>query len=276
MTFSSSAQRRVLVVGSAQSQSSQEFGAAVRWLRRQATVRTVECVDLIHGNFDVERINGDPLLIVLLHAFPGQYGVNTEQRIRASIPNCRVAHLLGAWCDGELRSLKPFPADHIVRWHLWQAGLDSFLNDSEDNESTGRPTDTDSIRIFAGSTLGIVTADLETAEGWQEIIQSCGCRALVLSRIEPNSLERISLVLWDESTAPRATAIPLRSVVEEVAPIPVVAALSFVRPSDRWNARQSGAVEILAKPFLRRDLAQMIYRYIPGALSDFQAGTPAA
>ena len=62
-----------------------------------------------------------PDLIVVAQAFPGQFSAEAVDRLRALAPLARVVGLMGSWCEGEMRTGKPWPAAIRVYWHQWPA-----------------------------------------------------------------------------------------------------------------------------------------------------------
>ena len=48
-------------------------------------------------------------LIVVAQAYPGQYAADRIDGLRRLAPLARVIGLLGSWCEGEVRSGRPWP-----------------------------------------------------------------------------------------------------------------------------------------------------------------------
>ena len=62
-----------------------------------------------------------PDVIVVAQAFPGQFSHPTIERLRRLAPLAPVVGLLGSWCEGEMRSGRPWPAAVRTYWHQWPA-----------------------------------------------------------------------------------------------------------------------------------------------------------
>ena len=60
-----------------------------------------------------------PEVIVLAQAYPGQFSHEAVDRLRRAAPLARVLGLLGSWCEGEMRTGRPWPAAIRTYWHQW-------------------------------------------------------------------------------------------------------------------------------------------------------------
>ena len=60
-------------------------------------------------------------VIVVAQAYPGQFSGEALDRLSRLAPLARVVGLLGSWCEGEVRSGRPWPGAVRVYWHQWPA-----------------------------------------------------------------------------------------------------------------------------------------------------------
>ena len=60
-----------------------------------------------------------PDVILVAQAFPGQFSHPAIERLRRLAPLAPVVGLLGSWCEGEMRSGRPWPATVRTYWHQW-------------------------------------------------------------------------------------------------------------------------------------------------------------
>ena len=270
----------VLYFGESNDEPFREF---FHWLRQRAYVQVAANV----ADIETRYAHLEPLLVILAHGYPGSFSADTDLRIRRQFPLCRVIHLLGDWCDGEMRGDRPAVGATIVRWEQWPArieadwdrwvrgecpswGMASTLNDDE--------------RLIAcraeerqlGFAVGVVTGCRESEEVLVAAVEAIGFQPQPLANPSAENVAGLSLVLWDEARVADTQSIPLRVTVDEVNPIPVIAVMSFPRVSDLEAVRQAGAIDVLAKPFLLRDLSWLLHQHIPGSLSDTSADAPAA
>lgn len=79
----------------------------------------------------IEKISGDIEdqfeLIVVTQSRPGQYSLQTIEKLQAIFPNRPLVSVSGSWCEGELRTGKPWPGVQRILWHQWQGQYDRFL-----------------------------------------------------------------------------------------------------------------------------------------------------
>ena len=273
----------VLFIGEA---SSDEFRAVVHWFRLHSNLTWSRSVG------DAERLLANeydnPVLVVLAQSYPGQYSSVAVERLRTQIPLARLIHLVGAWCDGEIRSGQPLAGVTRVHWHDWRPRLETewerwrhgscptwgIAQSASDEERFAWQ-----VKAVAGDkskVVGIVTACYETARTLADMVDATGFTSHVVTETESEFRDSLSLVVWDDAIAPRSKSVPLRQVVCSVAPTPVIALTSFARLADVENALENGAVEVLDKPIQLADLAWLLHRHIPTALTDTVAQTPAA
>ena len=273
----------VLYIGEA---SSDEFRTVIHWLRLHSNLTWSR------GVGDAERLlaNGcdDPVLVVLAQSYPGQFSPVAIERLRRQIPLARLIHLVGAWCDGEIRSGQPLAGVTRVHWHDWRP---RFEFEFECWRSGGCPTwgiaqsssDEEQfawqMKAVAGNrskVVGIVTACGETARVLADMVDTTGFTPHLATGLESEFRGSLSLVVWDDTVAPRSKPVPLRQVVCSVAPAPVIALTSFARLPDVENALENGAVEVMTKPIQLADLAWLLQRHIPSAVANTATDAPAA
>ncbi len=67
---------------------------------------------IVHGGLS-------PQLIVVAQGRPGQVTARDVDALRRSAPLSPLVALLGSWCEGEMRSGDPWPANARVFWYEW-------------------------------------------------------------------------------------------------------------------------------------------------------------
>jgi DNA-binding NarL/FixJ family response regulator len=75
-------------------------------------------------------------LIVVAQAFPGQFSHQAIDRLRRAAPLARVLGLLGSWCEGEMRTGKPWPGVIRSYWHQWVPRCDREVGRIRRGESS--------------------------------------------------------------------------------------------------------------------------------------------
>ena len=58
-----------------------------------------------------------PEVIVLAQAYPAQFSHASVDRLRRLAPLSRILGMMGSWCEGEMRTGKPWPAALRIYWH---------------------------------------------------------------------------------------------------------------------------------------------------------------
>ncbi len=263
-----------------------QFGTVRRWLSGRSSVKTTRT-----GAEAIRYFAGSsPCLIVVVHTVPGQYNADDKAELQAAFSEAPVVHLLGTWCEGPLRGDRLDRSTTVVPWHRWRSRLESAFVSSgvsdhqADSGRLGSAPVADARRSWSangvgaiGLNVGVISGEAETSNVFVELIESLRFQACVVSAQQVAGLRKTDVVLWDDGRGPRSGQVGLRSAVELVAPIPVIAVMSFARSSDIEIARQSGAVDVLCKPFLAEDLSSALCRYgFPESSLGAIAGVPAA
>lgn len=116
---------RVLLTGNYRSR---EFQAPVDWLHKATEL---ECfARLSDAGARLRQLDADPLLIVVVQSYPGQYSASQVEQLHRQSPLSRIVALLGSWCEGEVRSARPWPGVIRLYWHQFQARLSPLLKDT--------------------------------------------------------------------------------------------------------------------------------------------------
>jgi hypothetical protein len=106
----------VLLIGD---MSRAEFRRARATLESLATVAVEP--DIAAATRVVEDGQLLPDTIVVAQAYPGQFAAEQVARLRRAAPCTPIVALLGSWCEGEMRSGRPWPGVVRVYWHQWEA-----------------------------------------------------------------------------------------------------------------------------------------------------------
>ena len=95
-----------------------EFRAAQRAL--DATGRVNAVSGAAAAEAALQRLEVRPELIVIAQSYPGEFTAAQVDRLRRHAPLARVVALLGSWCEGELRTGRPWPG--AIRLYRHQVG----------------------------------------------------------------------------------------------------------------------------------------------------------
>lgn len=247
---------RVLVIGNA---SHGDFADACAELRRTARVWFVPNGDYAQPWLEANR----PIdWIVLVQARPGELPREIVERLRPHAGGARFVSLLGSWCEGELRTGRPWPDVLRCYWYAfpswWRSGATGSASESDQTQSTGRAI---------GTQPGIVvvsTVDLESAEALLDALASEGFSATWWPRYrEMPRLCGVVAGIWVGGQLSGSEALQLDAFCHRMRRerAPVVALLDFPRRDRVAIAKRIGVAEVLGKPWLIADLAQTLRRW---------------
>ena len=214
-----------------------------------------------------------PDLIVVAQAYPGQISPAAINTLRRSAPLARVVGLLGSWCEGELRSGRPWPGATRIYWHQWparwQRELDHFargecptwglpLTASEDDRLL---LETPSLPTSPRQGLIAIDAQRQMAQWLAAACQAEGYETLWVRPAQAVQSQGAVAAIFDDADG---RGIPRQRLSELAAATPTVALLSFPRREDIDRAEAAGAKVVLSKPLLLADLSWALDRATQG------------
>ena len=94
-----------------------EFRESVSCLKRSGIVEIAADVETARAALAQRRTT--PEVIVVTQSFPGQFPHGAIDQLRRAAPLARIVGLMGSWCEGEMRSGRPWPATARLYWHQW-------------------------------------------------------------------------------------------------------------------------------------------------------------
>lgn len=213
-----------------------------------------------------------PDLIVVAQAYPGQYAAEALDRLRRLAPLARVLGLLGSWCEGEVRTGKPWPAAIRVYWHQWLPRAEQELGQLGEGlgSSWALPLTASEEERF----LALAEQPLETRQGRIALItpqfdmydwlatacRRCGYATLWLRPPYERAEEDLVAAIFDTTECQGEDLAELRQLSTRLCPLPIVALLDFPRVEDRDRALSAGAAAVLSKPLLIEDLYWQLQR----------------
>ncbi|HTU27541.1 MAG TPA: hypothetical protein VMF30_19180 [Pirellulales bacterium] len=232
----------------------------------------------------IEREHVEPTVIVIGQVWPGEIGHAELARLRQAAPLARLCGLLGSWCEGEMRSGRPWPGAWRVLDHQWPqrgnrqlaalaAAGGSVWNlpvtataEEQLLHEIQLPVGGSTRRASAGGKRGTVVAVAAVADMGGALADACrsiGFEAVVWRDLPGETHESplaAAAVLWDARAeeAGRSELVErLRRATEGAA---VVALLGFPRPDEIERATAAGVAAVVSKPFLLADLAWQLDR----------------
>jgi DNA-binding NarL/FixJ family response regulator len=207
-----------------------------------------------------------PDLMVIVQAYPGQFSGDAIDKLRRMAPLARVVALLGSWCEGEMRTGKPWPAAIRVYWHGWESQATQQLGRLCAGSRTTwslPPTSSEEERILASADepyelrqgrIAVCSGQFEMQD-W--LSAACRRRGYSTLRIGPGRWGEpgdLTAVIFDATDGGGEERETLDRLVSSLAGVPIVVLLDFPRVEDRSRMLHAGARAVLAKPLMTEDL----------------------
>ncbi len=252
--------KRVLLIGDYEHR---DFRETVAWLGDNTQLSAAVTVDagcdrLVDGQL--------PWAIVIAQSRPGQFHAGQIEHLHAMAPLSRLVALLGSWCEGEMRTGRPWPGVIRVMWHQWrprmiphlsnvsriQPGLWTLPRTASVAERMARATE-----VAWPRRGGLVAVHARTARDYQAIGIPCaevGYATHWVLPDNPTHATGVTAAIVDGVAAAGPTLHRLNDVVKRIAPSPVIAVLDYVRRQDYERALAAGIAAVVAKPLLMYDV----------------------
>lgn len=236
-----------------------EFAAPLLWLDRRFSLRRFanceEALDFL--------ATGQCAGQVIALGRPGRFSVSDVEALHAHAPMTPAVALVGALCDGETRSGKPWAGIPRIAWHGWQGAFEQLWGDRPQRRSLWLPRlASDLERLLAQpplaksasrSLLLIHSQDYTLAQSLVSIADQQGWRALHVHEHQIMSHDVADAWIWDLSPAnDESAALALTRAAHPLARWILLKA--FPRPEPTGILSPGRPAIIIGKPFSLPDL----------------------
>ena len=207
-----------------------------------------------------------PDVIVVAQAFAGQFASEAIDRLRWLAPLARGVALLGTWCEGEMRSGRPWPAAVRVYWHQWSArcarelgrlaagqicpwGLPATASEEErclSNADEPEPPRTGRIAVH--------TPWFDMQDWLGRACRRRGYATLWFRPDAPIEVSGVRAAIFDALALETGELRRLAHLAVAIQPAPGIALMDFPRADDVDRALDAGAAAVLSKPLWLDDL----------------------
>jgi hypothetical protein len=251
----------VLVVGETQRPEFREARASLA-----SGCRVREAADVESAVAVLSGAEFVPEVIVVAQAYPGQFSPAQIDRLRRLAPLARVLGLLGSWCEGEMRSGRPWPGAIRVYWHQWLPRWHQELARLRSGRcpAWGLPiTATEEERLLASADqpparceglIAIHARRFEVEDWLSAACRSRGYRTEWLQPHRPLRAEGAVGAIFDGTDLAGEELGQLARLVAALPGVPILVVMDFTRIEDHQRARSLGATAVLSKPLLLDDL----------------------
>ncbi len=258
----------VLLIGDS---SHGEFDEPRNWLEEHCDLRRATGLD---DACDLLYRTGAPHVVLFAQSRPGQFSQSDVERIHARSPLSRLVVLLGSWCEGEMRTGRPWSGVVRVYWHQWAARMIPELAPGTADQSTvwRLPRTASGTEQLAHAAEGdwrcgrglilIHTRLFCDYQAYSDICTAGGYASFWAQSDGPSFVTGATAVICTAIGGDPREAEFVGWLARRYAPAPLVALLDFLRGDDRRRMHDAGAVAVLAKPFLVGDLLWHLDRHI--------------
>jgi hypothetical protein len=215
--------------------------------------------------------------IVVAQAYPGEFSADALDRLTRLAPLARVVGLLGSWCEGEVRSGRPWPGAVRVYWHQWRPRCHQELGRIAQGLLSSwclPPTATDEERLLASANrplsrreglIVIWSPSFDMADWLSQACRRAGYATVQMRNRVAGGLDRrgatvngpddgVCAALFDALDCRGEELDDLRQLAAALRPAPVIVLMSFPRVDDRDRVLAAGAAAILSKPLTLEEL----------------------
>ncbi|HMC11792.1 MAG TPA: hypothetical protein VKH44_10895 [Pirellulaceae bacterium] len=244
-----------------------DFSAPLVWLKDRARCASYDDAAAALTSRNFGTADNEPAAILLIQSRPGRIAQRDLERLHAAAPLARLVALVGPWCEGEMRSGRPWPGVVRIPWGTWQLRLMHELGLSEQDGSPAAAlprtvTAAERIEITLAAlgarecsfrTAAISTSSRASYEAIADVLDQLKIRSVWHSSESGELLPQADLVIfdgWDQVPM----EVDLLSGANHNSSSPRLLLLHFPRPDDHARAASLGIATVLAQPLLVTDV----------------------
>lgn len=254
------------------------FAAPRQWLQSQATCRLLPQVA---DAAQLKRGRG-ATAVVVAQARAGKFEPHLAELVSRAATHAKLVLLLGPWCEGEHRPVRPLPGVVRVPWRRWRAGLAAALHQSAaaqrsnseglDEKSAAAAELERSLTAMAGCSwpgkrAAVWTARRSVFDSLGDALATFSIDAVWLggSGVFTGAADVIVYDGWRDVLPLPGVRRPSRRAAlaaRGAPPAGRLLLLDFPRPDDGLAAEEWGIDAILSLPLHLADLAAMLSRLL--------------
>ena len=213
-------------------------------------------------------------LVVVAQSRRDQYSNDAIEKIQAQFGATPIVAVLGSWCEGELRSGKPWPGVHRVYWHQWMGRFETFVEQLKQNGITNwheprTSTVADQIQLprakVEESRIQCVGVSAWTQPNFEFLQDAINQMGWTTRWVERSTWDASTNQIFDPICVDADSYTPdvdkrLDWLKSEFPTATFVMVLNFPRPQDVEELSNRGILQVVSKPFELNDLKRAIIR----------------
>lgn len=237
-----------------------EFAPATAWLMSNACCELFSDAGVAAAEARHERSVDDPDALVFCLTRPGQIPRAVVEGLHRAFPLARIVALLGPWCEGEVRSGRPWPGVTRIYWHQWQRLIQACAGLRQPGAARlpRSATEVDALlsrtapqRTNRSALIGVASRRQADFAAIALALDTGGHHAVWLDGAQ-------AVVKLDALVIDSIVAAPDSSELRErFGPVPTLLLGHFPRPDEFAESLAEG-LAILAKPYLVSDLLEKL------------------
>ena len=241
-----------------------EFSEPLAWLKQAAACRSF---DTAPGAIAASRSpRHEPGLILLLAARPGVISQRDVEALHRAYPLSLLAALVGSWCEGEVRSGRPWPGVPRAYWHQWPERLAQWVAQVNHDTMPRLPRTANEVdRLLAAKgpaplaataavRVGVVAALQANYAYLANALEPLGYKCRWLLPGDTETVEPLDLLLIDGTGDVDSAAQNLKFLRSVLGQVPALVLGEFPRVEETRQLAASPRTSPLAVPFLVHDL----------------------
>jgi hypothetical protein len=238
--------------------SSPEFAPLLRTARRCVEVDVCESIARSLASSDLLP-SAD--VVALVQSRRGRIAADGVDELRRRWPLTPLVALLGSWCEGEVRTGRPWPGVPRVYWHQFEASLANDLERIAAGKcpSWGLPTTLTTDERFErlaisrverrSGLIAIRSARHGDFDALADVCRGVGYAVVAVPPGEPVTVRGADAAIWSETYAGNA-ASEISQLRDSLPTKTLVALLHFPRHDDVQQSLAAGATAVVSKPFM--------------------------
>ncbi len=257
---------------------SAEYETTIDWLGQHSCLRMVTLERARNG---LSSGVFHPDIMVVVQSRPGEVSQSEIEQLRSLAPLSCLAGILGGWCEGEMRSGRPWSGVCRYYWHQWPARFASQwerLTKGECPDWCVPLTFSNDERLLNMSQqsiqkgkahIAVVARHQVTIDGITGMCAALGYSTVAILPHAERKETTADAVLWDVDCHSTNASDIFGKLSNDWRRSPIVALVNYPRHGETERWLQSGAAAVMSKPLMLDELQWQLKRVLATRESAF-------